>query len=366
MPEMFDHYYDSRQFFSDYFKRHSRQSGLPEGIADRRGLAAWQRRARRMLTRLIGLDRMEGCPPKARKLGSTDCGDHFRERWLMDTQPLVQMPFYILRPTGSAGRRLPAVICPNGHLGGGASSVAGYAVSPAVEKAMADFNYAYGVDFVRAGFLAVCPEARGMGQRSEKEIRHDILQESCHHLQLMGLPLGFTVAGMWTFDLMRLVDHLVGWSDVDATAVGCAGFSGGGGQTLLLAALDKRIRAAIVSGYFFGQRESFLEHPFHCDCIAVPHMWEHFDLGDIGAMIARRPLLVQSGNSDPLNGASGLRNVQSQIKIVRRAWRTAGAPERFEHHIHAGGHQWYSQGAAEWMRRWLCPKDPMKSLPGRA
>ncbi len=51
-------------------------------------------------------------------------------------------------------------------------------------------------------------------------------------------------------------------------------------------------------------------------------------MGDIAAMIAPRPLLIETGSRDPLNGASGLANVRSQVHIIRRAYRTLGAEDR--------------------------------------
>ena len=77
-------------------------------------------------------------------------------------------------------------------------------------------------------------------------------------LNHMAMPLGQTVTGMWTWDLMRLIDHVETRPECDASRIGCAGLSGGGLRTLWLAALDERIRCAVVSGYFYRYRESLL------------------------------------------------------------------------------------------------------------
>ena len=40
----------------------------------------------------------------------------------------------------------------------------------------------------------------------------------------------------------------------------------------------------------------------NCSCNYVPHLFEHVDMGDVGALIAPRPLLVETGTHDDLNG----------------------------------------------------------------
>ena len=80
--------------------------------------------------------------------------------------------------------------------------------------------------------------------------------------------------------------------------------------------LPLMIKAAVVSGYFYGYRESLLVKHQNCSCNYVPHLYETADMGDLGALIAPRPLLVETGARDPLNGQSGMKNVNSQMAIT--------------------------------------------------
>jgi hypothetical protein len=315
-------------------------------------LKAWTKRARAKLVEIVGLARLEPAAAKARKTESVDCGDYVRERWLMQTQRDVVLPFFVLSPKGAAGR-LPAVICPHGHGGGGKAAVAGVAAHPDVAAAIERYNYTYGIEFVRAGFRVFCPDARGFGERQEKEVRGMPTSSSCHHLQLMAGPLGIPVAGLWTFDLMRLADHILGRKDVLPDRLGCGGLSGGGLQTLYFSAVDARVTCAVVSGYFYGVRDSLLMIPGHCDCNVVPRLWESFDMGDIGALIAPRALMIESGDADPLNGASGMKNVRSQVAIARRAYSLLKIQERLAHSVFAGQHRWNGVEAIPWMKRWM-------------
>ena len=124
-------------------------------------------------------------------------------------------------------------------------------------------------------------------------------------------------------------------------------------QTLWASALDDRIRCAVISGYMYGYKESLLEMCTNCSCNYVPHLYETADMGDVAALIAPRPLLVETGDRDPLNGPSGLRNVRSQTRIIRRDYAVLGASDRFRHVVFEGGHRWHGVEAVPWMRRWL-------------
>ena len=64
-------------------------------------------------------------------------------------------------------------------------------------------------------------------------------------------------------------------------------------------------------------------------------------MGDIAALIAPRPLLIESGLHDPLNGKSGIKNVEMQIKIARTGYTLNKSETLLEHFIFEGGHLWY-------------------------
>ena len=311
---------------------------------------AWRRRLRRKLKELIGYDTMQRAPLKPRTTERVEDGDLVRERVEIQTEPGVVMPLYVLRRKDLDGP-LPAVLCPHGHGSGGKLSPAGVRRTPEVARAIEEFNYDYGVQFARAGLIALCPDARGFGERREKGV--DLMGSSCAALNHMGYPLGQTVTGMWTWDLHRLIDYVEQRPDCLPGGVACAGLSGGGLQTLWATALDDRIRSAVVSGYLYGYKESLLELYGNCSCNYVPRLYEYVDMSDLAALIAPRPLLVETGRSDPLNGPSGVRNVRSQLAIARRAFRLLGAPRAVRHDLFAGGHRWHGAKAVPWVARWM-------------
>lgn len=176
---------------------------------------------------------------------------------------------------------------------------------------------------------------------------------SCRELNQMAISLGLTVTGMWVFDLMRLIDYMETREDCDLSRLGCAGLSGGGLQTLWLSAMDDRVKAAVVSGYFYGYHDSLLLLSGNCSCNYVPHLWETVDMGDIAALIAPRPLMIETGDQDPLNGRGGVENVVSQLEITRRAYRLFHAEENLAHSLNHGAHRWYGRDAYGFMTHHL-------------
>ena len=97
-------------------------------------------------------------------------------------------------------------------------------------------------------------------------------------------------SGCSLWDLARLIDWLEADARFDTQRLGALGFSGGGMQTLRLAALDDRVKMAAVSGYLYGYRDALLTLNSNCSCNYVPHLWEYLDMGDIASLIAPRPL----------------------------------------------------------------------------
>jgi len=74
-----------------------------------------------------------------------------------------------------------------------------------------------------------------------------------------------------------------------------------------------------------------------------------------GALIAPRPLLIETGNEDLLNGyrGRGLLNVTEQLDITSRAYKLLGVEDKLEHDIFDGDHMWHGAAAYDFMKRWL-------------
>ncbi len=334
------------------FDREGRRMPVDTRSASR--FEAWRAAVRAHLRRITGIDSMRRTDPRPVVTESIPCEGYVRQRVEIHTEPEVVTPFYVLLPADlRPGERRPAVIAPHGHGSSGKNMTAGRSDIPAVADAIARFNGAYAERFAQAGLIAFAPDARAFGERREPVGQLDdedsFMRSTCTPLNFAALALGQTVTGMWTWDLMRLLDYIQTRADCDPRRIGCAGLSGGGLQTLWLAALDDRVRAAVVSGYFYGFRDSLLDINDNCGCNYVPGLWQAVDMGDLGALTAPRPLLIETGDRDPLNGARGLANVTEHVEITRAAYRLLDADDHLVHDVRSGEHRWFGTAAEPWL-----------------
>lgn len=141
---------------------------------------------------------------------------------------------------------------------------------------------------------------------------------------------------------MRLADFAIGREEIDGKRIGCMGFSGGGQYAMWLAAMDQRIQAAVVSGYVHGYYDSILDVHL-CPCNYAPRLWRLGDISDICSLIAPRPLFVENGLDDPLNGYRGIEGPKEQVDRIRKAYRLYGQEGNLVHVTPEGGHQWYGE-----------------------
>jgi len=264
----------------------------------------------------------------------------------------------MLKPDGvKTGEKLPTVICPHGHGTAGKNSPAGRVDIPAVAEVCERSNSDYGVQFVKRGYMVFCPDARAFGERRENTLQgddeHSFMSSSCVQLNHMAICLGMSLTGMWAWDLMRLIDYIQTLGDCDGDKIACGGLSGGGLQTLWLSAMDDRVKCAVASGYFYGYKDSLLRLSGNCGCNYVPKLWNYVNMGDIGALIAPRAFLVQTGDKDALNGERGVVNVTEQAEITRRAYRALNCEDNFLHHIFDGGHVWNGEKTYDFVSRAL-------------
>lgn len=337
-------YYTSFSSLQKKYAEQSRRLGFKADNIDE--YEKWKNELRDKLSDITGISRIEACELKSELLESVQMDGYRRDKVILQTETDVWMPFYILVPDGlKEGEKVSSIIAAHGHLGGGKESVAGRDDIPEIKEAIERFNYDYGRQLVKEGFIVFCPDARGFGERREFWMQGDdkqkVLNGSCNHLNNAAMSMGYSLTGFMTWDLMRLIDFIETLKFCDSNRIGCCGFSGGGLQALWLAAMDDRIKCIVTSGYFYGVKDALLDLP-NCPCNYVPHFWQYADMGDLGALIAPRSLLVENGNGDQLNGKRGIDNVLEQLQITRSAFKLFNKEEDLWHYIGNGDHYWYA------------------------
>ena len=73
-------------------------------------------------------------------------------------------------------------------------------------------------------------------------------------------------------------------------------------------------------------------------CNYIPSLYLYFDIADITAMIAPRPLIVQSGKDDHWAGERGIQNVLEPMKELESVYSLFGKKNRLYHQIVPGPH----------------------------
>jgi hypothetical protein len=93
------------------------------------------------------------------------------------------------------------------------------------------------------------------------------------------------------------------------------GISGGGTCTLFSTALERRIRAAMVSGYLNTFRDSVFSLS-HCIDNYIPGVLQWAEMYDIAGLIAPRPLFAESGERDDIFPIAASRASFARVKKI--------------------------------------------------
>jgi len=151
----------------------------------------------------------------------------------------------LYRPTGRTGR-LPAVLAPHGHWPGGrfqerSIEDAQKEIAAGAEQTLESARYplqARPAMLARMGVIVFAWDLIGYADSTAIEHRKGFTDVDAELRQQNFLGLQ-----MW--NAVRAVDWLTTLPDVDPARIGVNGASGGGTQSLLLAAIDDRIAAAV-------------------------------------------------------------------------------------------------------------------------
>jgi dienelactone hydrolase len=179
--------------------------------------------------------------------------------------------------------------------------------------------------------------------------------KSCAHTAALASHLGGSALGMRVLDTKRLVDYLESRPDVDASRLGMMGISGGGMLTFFTTALDERVKACVVSGYFCTFRDSVLAMA-HCQCNYVHGLGQFGEMSDIVGLIAPRPILVEAGSLDPI---FPIEAVKASVRRARQVYKIFSAEANVETDYFEGKHQISGKRAYDFfMERLARPTPP--------
>nr|MDO8116453.1 hypothetical protein [Candidatus Sigynarchaeota archaeon] len=139
--------------------------------------------------------------------------------------------------------------------------------------------------------------------------------------------------------------------DVDATRVGCIGLSLGGTITMYLSAIDERVKVAVIEGYANTFKASIVDKN-HCSCNYIPSMLKFMEMTDVLGLIAPRHMYWVTGARDDIFPIHGFDHACQQVK---RLYEMLGVPERFQYHVHKGGHEYVGGPELDFIQKHLGP-----------
>ena len=268
----------------------------------------------------------------------------------------------LVKPKGDAVGKLPVAVALHGTGGNKESQL------PLLEE------------LAGRGFLAIAIDGRYHGERARGARGSAAYVDAMLKAYRGSGEHPFLYDTVW--DIQRLIDWIETRADADASRIGMIGFSKGGMELYLAAAVDSRIRASVPcigvqsfrwaldnnawqsrAGTFkLALNEAARDASVPPDAAflrrfydrVAPGVYGEFDGPSMAPLIAPRPMLAINGEVDARTPKPGLLECVDKIKA---AYGAAGAPGNFEFILQPNtGHKVNPDSlgkALDWLVRWL-------------
>lgn len=326
----------------EYLAREARR--ITDGaLSDLKAAAEFGPRSRQRRQRLMDMMGLASLPPAKGRgpvpyeiTGAIDRPAYRIENLFYESLPKLYVTANLYVPKAvKAGTRSPGVLYVCGHL----------------QNQKVQYQ-AHAKRFAELGFPTLIVETVQLGEAPG--YHHGCYREGWFHWY----SRGYSPAAIELLNGMRGLDLLAARPEVDPARLGVTGISGGGATTWWIAAADERVQACSpVCG-----TATLASHVYdrvidgHCDC-----MWwintALWDLADVGALIAPRPLLIASANQDGIFPIESIREVHAQLQPL---YRTLNKGDNLRLVETPGGHSYHERSRTaiySWFLKHLMGKD---------
>ena len=287
-------------------------------------LGAWEARRRVLRDQILigaGLMPMPAKTPlHPQVFGRLDRDGYSIEKVYLETLPGYFLGGNLYRPRGKTGK-LPGILIAHGHWEYGR-----------LENQSLNSTPKQGITMARQGYIVFAYDM--VGYNDTIQTTHDFggPREQLWSFGPLSLQL---------WNSIRALDFLLSLDGVDAERVGITGASGGGTQTLLLTAVDDRIRFSapvnMVSAIMQGG----------CVCENAPGLRRGTNNVEIAALAAPRPMILISGPQDWTKNVA-----QEEYPAIRRIYELYGKAENVANAVVDAPHN-YNQESREDVYRFL-------------
>jgi cephalosporin-C deacetylase-like acetyl esterase len=317
----------------------------PQGILERQKFVIEQ------LWKMLG-GPFERTPLNPRVTGTVERRGYRIEKLTFESRPRLYVTANLYLP--AAPGRHPAILCPLGHSTNGKAY-------PSYQKLFSNL--------ARKGYVVLAYDPFGQGERIEYpgaragESAIGAGGTSEHEYagrRLILLGANFSLFRVW--DGIRGIDFLLTRAEVDPERIGCCGQSGGGTLTQFLAALDSRIRVAVVSeGNTENLAHAEVEPPGSADDAEqniVPALAHGIDRADLLYAFAPKPLLMMVTLHDSGHTYSP-EYVGSSLDLLQeynRVYGLLGADDRVSLQVTTQQHGYVYElrrATYGWLNRWF-------------
>lgn len=278
-------------------------------------------------------------PLNARVTGRIVADGYVIERVIFESLPGFYVTANLYRPVGAG--RYPGILLQAGHTQEG---------KPEGQLLAANLTL--------KGFVVLAFDPLGQGEREQTwdpRVDRALAGWSVpEHIQAgaQSMLIGESVARYFIHDARRALDYLASRPEVDASALGAVGCSGGGALTTFIGALDPRIKAVAPACFINSYRLLFAGDNPDSEMSPPRLLSSGLDMADYVELSAPTPWLILATEGDFFT-PDGARMVYEE---ARRWFGLYGAEDHVQLFVGSGPHGTpleTREAIYQWMIRWL-------------
>ena len=311
---------------------------------------AWQHVLREKLIELMGGFPSTKCELQPETLETQEFEGYIRETVLFQSRPNMEVYGYFLTPTHiDIPNPNATILCLAGH-GRGVDDIVGIEEDGTMREEYGGYQNDFALQCLAYGYNVLAIEQFGFGHRRDEVARgRGGGSSSCQPSSGAALLLGQTMIGWRVYDAIRAYDYLETRPEVDMNRLGIMGISGGGTTSFYTAAVDQRVKAAVISGYFNTFKDSILSIS-HCMDNYIPNVLKYAEMSDIAGLIAPRALFAESGTEDTIFPIDATRFA---VERARSIFKHFDAEDNVGLEVFEAGHSFYGVGAFDFLKQVL-------------